>query len=305
MSKFVLIGGVPRSGTNLTRRIIGSHSKIAIPPAEFQFFSQYANGKSVTEILANKRLERWDVDLSDLCSQEHREAFVGALVRYTEKAGKEIPGEKTPLNEFYYDIIQEWLSDFELKFVHAVRNPFDVMASFKHSHIRHDNHRKGYPGISAHSRNWVRSVSMGLARAHYNPEGYYLLKYEDLATDPTGTTQDLCAFLGVDFEHERMLNLSDFQGRRDNTSFPQDRGKAHKGYTAIRKPESRKHYLTDAEVHIVSSICGELAHALGYDDDDFGPSFPEHTDLGITRRLSRAIRNLVPSKLASRHDSSR
>ncbi|MDY6876446.1 MAG: sulfotransferase [Chloroflexota bacterium] len=293
MNKFVIIGGMPRSGTNLTRRIIGSHSKIAIPPAEFQFFSQYANGKSVTDILTHERLERWRVDLSDLCSQEHREAFITALARYTENAGKEIPGEKTPNNEFYYDIIQEWLSDFELKFVHVVRNPFDTMASFKHFH--QDNRRQGdYPGLPAHSRNWVRSTSMGLARAHNNPRGYYLLKYEDLATDPTSTTQDLCAFLGVDFERERMLNLSDFQGRRDNTSFPQDRGAEHEGYAAIRKPESRKHYLTDAQVHIVSSICGELAHALGYDDDDFGPSFPEHTDLGIIKRLSQAVRNLVP-----------
>ena len=297
MSKFVLIGGVPRSGTNLTRRIIGSHSKIAIPPAEFQFFGQYANGKSVTEILANKRLKRWNVDLSDLRSQEHREAFIGALVRYTENAGKEIPGEKTPGNEFYYDIIQEWLSDFELKFVHTVRNPFDVMASFKHSHIRHDSHRKGYPGLPAHSRNWVRSASMGLARAHCNPEGYYLLKYEDLATDPVAATQDLCVFLGVDFERERMLNLSDFEGRRDNTSFPQDRGEKHKGHSVIRKPESRKHYLTDAEIGIVSSICGELARALGYDDDDFRSSPPEHASLSITRRLSRVVRNLIPSQM--------
>ena len=68
MSKFVLIGGVPRSGTNLARRIIGSHSKIAIPPGEFQFFRQYVKGKSVAQILANKRLKLWNIDLSDLRS---------------------------------------------------------------------------------------------------------------------------------------------------------------------------------------------------------------------------------------------
>jgi hypothetical protein len=290
MDKFIIIGGMPRSGTNLARRIIGSHSKIAIPPSEFRFLDQAAEGRSVSEILANERLERWDVDLSDLRSQGHREAFVGSLMRYAQHAGKEIPGEKTPLNEFYYDVLEEWLGGFELKFVHLVRNPFDAMASFKHSTIRHNARRNGYPGLSTHCRNWVRSVSIGLARARYNPGGYYLVKYEDLATDPTGEAKDLCAFLGVEFEKERMLGLSDFQGHRDNTSFPEDRGEEHERYRAIHRPESRKHYLSDSERQVVGAICGELAHALGYEDDDFNSSPPEETRLGVIRRLSQAAR---------------
>jgi hypothetical protein len=296
MKKFIIIGGIPRSGTNLTRRVIGSHSKVAVPPAEFQFFSGYAEGKSVKDILSNKKLKRWGIDLSDLRSCDHREAFIGALARYTESVSKEIPGEKTPLNEFYYDIIQEWLRDFELKFIHVVRNPLDAMASFKHFTTRRDD-RKSYAGISAHSRNWARSVSMGLARAHRNPEGYYVLKYEDLATNPVSVTQDVCAFLGIAFEKERMLGLSDFEGHRDNTSFPQNRGRTHEKYSDIRKPESRKHYLTDSEIHIVNSTCGELALALGYQDEDFEFLPPERASLGIMRRLRQAVKRRTPSWL--------
>ena len=58
MRKFILIGGISRSGTNLVRRVIGSHSKIAIPPGEFNFFSKYNNGKTVKEILANAEEEQ-------------------------------------------------------------------------------------------------------------------------------------------------------------------------------------------------------------------------------------------------------
>ena len=95
---------------------------------------------------------------------------------------------------------------------------------------------------------------MGLARAHYDPEGYHLLKYEDLAADPVGTTQTLCAFLEVEFEKVRMLNLQDFEGHQDNTSFLRDRGEKHREFGAIRKPASRKHYLTESEIQVVGHI---------------------------------------------------
>lgn len=42
--RFVLIAGMPRSGTNLVRRIVGSHSEIAIPSAEFVFLEKYSWG---------------------------------------------------------------------------------------------------------------------------------------------------------------------------------------------------------------------------------------------------------------------
>jgi len=308
MSKFVLIGGVPRSGTTLALRIIGSHSKIAIPVGEFQFFHGYAKGQSVREILTTNRwVQRWwNVDFSDLYSREHRDVFITSLVRYTESVGKEIPGEKSPLNEFYYDIIQEWLKDFELKFIHLVRNPFDVMASYKHATL--GGKRSIRPATPEGCRNWYRSVAMGLARARFNPEGYYLLKYEDLATDPISKTREVCAFLGVDFEKERMLSTSDFREHRDNTSFQQATGKRHNEYSVIRLAESRKHQLTDSEIHVVSSICGELAWALGYDDEDCRPSLPERPSksLGsnVKRKLGRVVRKYRPSRLTLQRDNS-
>jgi hypothetical protein len=99
MKKIVIIGGMPRSGTNLARRIIGSHSKIAIPTGEFKFFRQLSNGKSVREILANPRLKEWNVDFSDLYAAQPAKVFIQTLTRYAENVGKEIPGEKTPQND--------------------------------------------------------------------------------------------------------------------------------------------------------------------------------------------------------------
>ena len=297
-SKFVLIGGTPRSGTNLARRIIGSHSKIAVPPSEFNFFNQHRSGKSVRAILSAEPVKRWGVDLSDLYSRPHREAFIAALVRYAESLGKEIPGEKTPYNEFYYETIRAWLEGFDLKFVHLVRNPFDVIASYKHAPFRGAERHKRYD-VAALCRNWVRSVSIGLARAHTDPETYCLVKYEDLTTNPARTTESLCAFLGVEFEPERMLNLADYKGYADNTSFPQDSASQSGEHTPIHPPRSRKGYLTRSEIRTVSALCGELAHALGYEDADFHPAPPEPLGMGLRKRVRRTIRRRLVQYLSS------
>ena len=132
MEKIVLIGGVGRSGTTLTRKIIGSHSKIAVTPTELKMFTFASKGKSVLETLSRDRLEPWGVDFSDLYSCPFQEAFIKAILRYKTNVGKEIAGEKSTYYEFFYDTLQEWLSDFNFKFIHLIRNPFDVMASHKY-----------------------------------------------------------------------------------------------------------------------------------------------------------------------------
>ncbi len=271
MNKFVIIGGMGRSGTNLARRILGSHSKIAIPTGEFRFFGQCAKGYSVKEILSNPRVMSWGVDFSDLYEKSHHDVFVEVLSRYTRNMGKEIPGEKTPRNEFYYEAIKECLKSFDIKFVHLVRNPIDVIASFKHATFRESRGKINH--LSALTSDWTRSASMGLARTHTDKDGYYVLKYEDLAGDPVGTARKLCTFVGVDFEEDRMLNLEDFAKHKDNTSFPQTEGNGHQSYPAIRGAESRKDYLTASEIQFISSQCGELANSLGYQDTDF-KAFP-------------------------------
>ena len=126
---FVLIGGVGRSGTNLLRRIVGSHTQITIPPNESRFFDRYRLGRTVGEILASDDLRRWDFDLTPYHGLSHPEAFRQVLVGYAERCGKEIPGEKTPQNEFHYDLIRDWLQNDDVRFLHIVRNPLNMVAS--------------------------------------------------------------------------------------------------------------------------------------------------------------------------------
>lgn len=269
MQTFVFIGGVGRSGTNLLRRIVGSHTHIAIPPHESRFFEQYRLGRTVGEILASDDLRRWDFDLTPYHGLSHPEAFRQVLVGYAERCGKEIPGEKTPQNEFHYDLIRDWLQNDDVRFLHIVRNPLDMVASYKHAPFRGEDRGRGVD-IASRCKRWSRSVSLGLARAYAHPESYHLVRYEDLTADPVGTTQRLCAFVGVTFE-ARMLTMSDYALRSDNSSFEQADGDRHPVYAAIRRPPTRKDRLTAAEQDLVASHCGELAEALGYGDADLDP----------------------------------
>ena len=291
IKKLVLIGGMPRSGTTLAETIIGSHSKISIPPGDFPFVQEYALGLSVKEIL--ERLgERgtWKLwhekDFADLFGQEHGKAFREILVRYAKSIQKEIPGAKAPYFEFYYETLNKWLNGFDLKFIHIVRNPFDYMASLRHSHLHGYQRNKTFNEIPVHARNWHRSVAMGLARSLFDPSNYFLLKYEDLATFPQETTHALCTFLGLAYEEERMLDRKDYSYHNTNTSFPD--------YPI----NSRKHYLNKSEIQIISSICGELGRVVGYEDEDMrtlpheSPPKPNIVLRG-KRKLSRIFKKIV------------
>ena len=269
MQTFVLIGGVGRSGTNLLRRIVGSHPQIAVPPSESGFFEQYRRGRTVGEILAGESLRRWDVDLTPYHGLSHPEAFRQALAGYAEHCGKAIPGEKTPQNEFHYDLIRDWLQDDDVRFLHIVRNPLDMVASYKHAPFR-GRDRGRLVDVASRCELWRRSVSLGLARAYADPASYHLVRYEDLTADPVETTRRLCAFLGVAFE-ARMLTLSDYAPRGNNTSFEEVEGDSHPVHPAIRRLPTRKVHLTAAERDVVAGHCGELAEALGYGDADLEP----------------------------------
>jgi len=299
MNRVVLIGGLGRSGTNLARRIVGSHSKIAMTPVELKYFENLQSGNNVRKILTKEKfISRFPLDVSDLYSAPPDQVFRDLLDRYAESIGKPIAGEKSPGNEFFYPAIMNSLAGFDVRFIHLVRNPFDAIASFKHAYFRDkENHDSPLKEVTARAEKWKRSLSLGLARAMFQPQAYQLVKFEDLTNDSVNTTERLCEFLDVEFEGDRMLSLADFSKNRDNTSFS-DSGSTESPGTAdntgrVHVLESRKGYLTEQEIQLVGSICGEMAQAIGYEDEDFNAVLHEGVASGgrVRRNIGRRIAN--------------
>ncbi len=288
---------MPRSGTNLVRRIVGSHSNIAIPTAEFHFFKGHVQNRSVRQILANERLRSWGVDFSDLYEKAPSHVYVTVLRRYADKKGKAIIGEKSPGNEFYLNVAEGWLSDFDVKCLVMMRNPLDVAASIKFIPSAQGKNENDPRLVPRTAREWCRSVTIGLARAYAQPRNFRVVRYEDLVADPNGCTQGLCEFLGVDFQENRMLSLADFSDHKDNSSFA-EQDKIQQAYR-IYRPSSRQQYLSNEEISAVREICGELAWAAGYTDANLLPTsemaFPQAaSDLGLVKaKLSRWSKHLL------------
>ncbi len=291
MKKFIVIGGMPRSGTNLARRLIGSHSMIAIPPTEFQFFKNFSQGKSIRQILSKDRLTDWQVDFSDLYEASPQDVYIKVLQRYAKNIDKSIPGEKSPYNEFYLGNIETWLQDFDQKFVHMLRNPIDVIASYKHKPFGASFDNDDIEWVSNIAHRWRRSASIGLARAHTHPTQHMVMKFEDLTTRPADETRKLCEFIGVEFEEERMLNLADYAGHKDNTSFTGDMAQSEEN-KQVYQPASRKQHLTNTELEVIGKICGELAWALCYIDENLQPSPPNKYENRAPAGMMRKIKRL-------------
>jgi len=277
--RFVLIGGMPRSGTTLIETIVGSHSRIAIPPGDFQFAELSDRGLTVERIFSIlSKKATWKLwgsrDFAAVFDMSHRDAFRATLIKYAEDTGKDIPGAKAPYCEFYIDAYEDWLSGDELKFIYVVRNPFDVMASLKHSHI-HTNWHRFRDLIAVQSRNWLRSTAVIMAKAYRQPDNFFVLRYEDFAGDPIRFGADLCEFLGVKFEQEDMLNRTGYEYHDTNTSFPDRFAERKDKSTYIYPAESRKSSLSRNEIELIRQICGETALSLGYEDPDLQLRPPE------------------------------
>ena len=302
MRTFLLIGGMPRSGTTLLETVIGSHSRIAVPPGDFPFAEQHARNLSVEKIFAvlatKSTWKLWpEQNFVSLFDRDHGTAFRESMLRYAAALDKDIPAAKAPYSEFFYDTYVDWLAEFDLKFIHMIRNPFDVIASLKKSHI-HRNWQPYADLIEVQSQNWLRSITLGLARQSNDAEHYRVIKYEDFVRNPASMSEQLCRFLGVDFEQVRMLDRSDFAYHDTNTSFPDVEAAFHQASRHIYQATSRKQYLDTAEITLVAAHCGEAALALGYEDTDIQSRPPSRVtrirpSVRLRRKLTRLRRRLL------------
>ena len=90
-----------------------------------------------------------------------------------------------------------------------------------------------------------------------------------------------------------MLNRKDYIYYTSNSSFEKSSDEKTKQF--IQPSKSRKHYLDKTQIQIIGSTCGELARAIGYDDEDFCAAIPEAllpVDLYFKRKIKGIARKL-------------
>lgn len=274
------IVGSGRSGTTLLRAMFDAHSQLAIPSEtqmygyfDLQFRKGFEEGPNRDEVLKKflntPRISALEVSEDRVTKMlggkyDWDLLFLALLTGFREDRGVDRVGEKTPKHIMVYDQLATLFPNS--KFIHIVRDPRAVVASYTNAKFyQYTDGTNPYRAI----QKWVRVMDKHFeAEKKLGPSRYTLLRYEDLAANPTGELQRLCAFLGVPFE-EGML---DFQNRavtghvQDQTNREGIRREVHTDSV----DKWRKNMPTQA-ISVVDAMCWDQMQKVGYKPDSEVP----------------------------------
>jgi hypothetical protein len=302
-SPFFIIG-TERSGSNLLRLILNTHSRIAVPhpPHVVRYFAPLevaygdlagcdrAFAALVDDVLAFVRLHiyPWDVPIDR--ARVFREAsprdsfgITAALYdQYREHAGKARWGCKST---FMIDYTGRVLSRFpDARLIYLTRDPRDVAASSRKSVFN-----PFHPYFTAEL--WARQQRTGLALLRSLPPATILhVRYEDLVAEPAATVARVCDFLGEAYE-EPMLRYFETAEARKSASLSRSWSNTGRDILRDNRGKYRKE-LSAAEVRLVEVAAREEMEPLGY-TPDFPPSAPSRRALWRFRLLDLWSRLLV------------
>jgi len=283
----IFIVGVHRSGTTLLRYMLGSHSRIYIPPeSDFipYFFLRDPTGELSDERIARmlrtiferyRFVKEWQGDPPTpdqfIASLPERTpaAFLDTLYdAYARQYGAERWGDKTPIYASYLALIHRIFPNAQV--LHIIRDGRDAALSMLDKYEREEFH----VDVFFAARNWVRRIRRAQrVGSRLGPDYYYELRYERLIQDPAGELCAVCEFLGEIFE-PGMLEYHQVARERISTD-------SH-FFSNVRNPPSRQRIgrwrdeMSVKDQRLVQFVAGRLLTELGYPPVDLGPmSFPE------------------------------
>lgn len=206
---FFLVG-CPRSGTTLLQQMLDAHPAVAVAPETFFVRRQWARRAQWGPLTDDAALGRWidhfvtsdefadtklapeDFRRDALRTERTWPAQFAALLEAIRTArGALRVGEKTPNHLFAMRQLEEWFPG--CRFVHIVRDPRAVAASWKHVPW---TTRLGVGDADV----W-RQYAAAARRTPPRSSGALLtLHYEALVQSPEATLRRVCDFLSLDFD---------------------------------------------------------------------------------------------------------
>ncbi len=189
------MGGCPRSGTSLVRRILGSHSRIHCGP-EVKFFADL-NGAPEPDPahFMPSALALWGRGaLLEVLGR----GFVELHERAARVAKKPRWADKVPENVLQWRDWQGLLADSWL-LVQVVRNPLDTLASLQEARFPE------LPGdLGSQIVLYREYIEAGAEFKAEHPDRYLLVVYEELVTRPHEALAALMSSLGEILEPEQL-----------------------------------------------------------------------------------------------------
>lgn len=271
----IFILGTERSGSNLLRLILNSHSRIAVPhpPHVVRYFApleplygdltnDVAFRRLVDDILRllDTHIYRWDIPIDAALvarTATPRSAFgvyVALQDQYRAHAGKARWGCKST---FMVDHIPEIRARFPgARLLFLVRDPRDVAVSSRKSVFS-----TFHPYYTAQL--WRDQQAVGLRWLDALPaDAIRLVRYERLAAEPEASVREICAFLGEDFE-PGMLRFFDTDEARTSASLSESWANTGRPVSQASVEQWRTG-LTPRERLIVEHVASAEMARLGY-----------------------------------------
>jgi hypothetical protein len=258
-ARHVVMGGAPRSGTTLLRRILDRHPGICAGPETKLFVPAAFNLEWLAEAYA--------IPLDELAAMRLRSgsqaAFIDAFAeRVLAGCGKPRWAEKTPMNIRHLDWITRHFPKASI--VHIIRDGRDVVCSMR----QHPDWRWSHGAwekvvvprpIETYAHRWAEDTAAGM-RWRGDPR-YVEVRYEELVAAPRSELERLCAALDEPAEPGWLENAThpDEGSRTEGAARPDDKGAI--STTSVGRWQDE---LEGREREIVERICGPRLRELGY-----------------------------------------
>jgi O-antigen/teichoic acid export membrane protein len=274
----IFIVGLSRGGTSLLSRMLDAHSNIAILPETWwyvvldrlgcieEFTDPWQTSLFFNEVWENLKSYRDPAARIVAGEASKQPRYLGPTVRVLEKLGQayaierhaKIWGEKTPGHALWLPQIQELFPQARVLFM--VRDPRDVLVSYDNRWNRGRRDTDYLIRTAALLKFYLVHL---LYHPTFPPEQVRWVKYESLTAQPSVELEQICGFLGVDFEPSMLA----FYQRHQNVEEDMAEGRHH---WLLSRPATTEHIgryrevFSPAQISLVERFLGEEMQALGY-----------------------------------------
>jgi protein-tyrosine sulfotransferase len=253
----IVMGGAPRSGTTVLRRVFDRHPEVC-SGAETKLFVPAAFNLAWLSDAYEIPFDELQYMRAESLSQA---GFIDAFAEHVRRdAGKARWAEKTPMNIRYLDWIMEHFP--EASIVHIIRDGRDVVCSMReHPDWRWVDgawQKVLVPRpLDTYAQRWLTDTNAGIAWR--DDPRYVEIRYEDLVEDVPGVLQHVCDGIGVSLDAEWLAAV-----RRPARAVGATGSPDYEGALSSASVGRWREDLKDSEQEELGRLLGPQLELLGY-----------------------------------------
>jgi len=260
--RHIVMGGAPRSGTTVLRKVFDRHPEICSGAETKLFVPAAYNLEWISQ--------SYDIPLAELAAMREgassQAAFIDAFAaRVRADAGKVRWAEKTPQNVRHLEWIMARFPQGSI--IHIIRDGRDVVCSMRtHPDWRWVDgqwQKVLVPrSVESYARRWLADTTAGLAWR--DDPRYVEVRYEDLVTDPQVVLRSICDGIGAGHDAEWLAQV----GPPEASLPPEARQTKRPDYEGAVSAASVGRWRADLsaeEQAEVERLCGPQLRELGYE----------------------------------------